>query len=73
MRGNFPLPDGSTVRVESSQRYVVIEWRDGDWKVTTRRAKRDAALAFWRAVMREQGADDVAPHVIDTVNQEVLR
>ena len=73
MRGNFPLPDGSTVRVESSQRYVIVTWQGDHWKVTSRRTKRDTALAAWRAVMREQGERDVAPHLIDTVNQEVIR
>ena len=73
MRGNFPLPDGSVVRVESTQRYVLVAWQGDHWKVVGRRTKRDTALAAWRALMREQTETDVAPHLIDTVNQDVLR
>lgn len=73
MRGNFPLPDGSTVRVESSQRYVIVTWQGDHWKVTSRRTTRNTALAAWREAMRQQSETDVAPHLIDTVEQQVLR
>ena len=78
MRGDFELPDGSTVRVESTQRFVVVVWRPtgidtGSWKVQTRRQTRETGLAAWRAVMREQAETDVAPHLLDTERAEVIR
>ena len=77
MRGTFPLPDGGEVRVESTQRYVVVVWATtgdttGHWKVATRRTQRNTGLAAWRERMRASEGG-VAPHLLDTQTGEILR
>lgn len=73
MRGTYVLPDGSTVRSESTQRYLLIGWQGDHWKVIGRRNKRDSALAAWRSEMRAQTEADVAPHLLDSHTGTVLR